>query len=361
MMQKTIHLIAAARPNFMKVAPLFHALIQQSWCKTVLVHTGQHYDPEMSDAFFTDLKLPKPHIHLGIGKGTHGEQTGAIIMAYEKVCLENRPDLVVVVGDVNSTLACTIAAKKLNIAVAHLEAGLRSRDMSMPEEINRIMTDAVADLLWTPSQDAEDNLKAEGASKRSTFVGNIMIDSYEMLKPQIQARNFHQVLMLEKDHYMVATLHRPANVDQKDTLNNAIQHLIALSKHIKVVFPVHPRTESKLKEFGLKESLEKNSYIKLMKPLGYIDFMSLVENSAFIVTDSGGVQEETSYLGIRCFTLRSSTERPTTIELGTNILANMDNLLELIASTPKPQRKSIPLWDGQTAPRVVASIQQFLS
>src|SRR6185312_16177299 len=292
-MTVTIHLVAGARPNFMKIAPLYHALSKEPWCKCVIVHTGQHYDAQMSDAFFADLGLPAPDLHLNVGSGTHAEQTAAVMTAYEKVCVAAPPDLVVVVGDVNSTLACTLAAKKLCLPVAHLEAGLRSGDRTMPEEINRVVTDSIADYLWTPSPDGDGNLLREGVDKaRIRRVGNIMIDSLEMLRPRIEARRMADELKLAKGGYAVVTLHRPANVDDRVKLQTIVESLRKLAADMPLVFPVHPRTRANLQKFGLLEGVSSQPGMRLLEPLGYVDFMSLVFTSRLIVTDSGGIQEE---------------------------------------------------------------------
>ena len=364
MEQINVHLISAARPNFMKVAPLYHILERQSWCKPVLVHTGQHYDHSMSDTFLRELGLPNPDLHLGIGSGTHAEQTAGVMVAYEKVCLEKSPDWVVVVGDVNSTMACTLAAKKLCISVAHLEAGLRSGDRTMPEEINRIVTDALADLLWTPSPDADENLKGEGIPPdRIECVGNIMMDSYELLRDRIENMRAASGFGLEPRSYGVITLHRPANVDDEKTLRAITQNLIQVSKQLPLVFPAHPRTEQRLQVFGLMDEFEKASQIILTKSIGYIRFMSLVRDARLVITDSGGIQEETTYLNIPCLTLRDSTERPITVLEGTNRLVKPENLLECVRSILKGhwQDGFCPdLWDGKTAMRVVASLEKHL-
>jgi UDP-N-acetylglucosamine 2-epimerase (non-hydrolysing) len=359
-MKKKIHLIAAARPNFMKIAPLYHELSKQGWANPVIVHAGQHYDINMSDAFFQDLNLPEPKIHLGVGSGTHAEQTGRVMIAYEKILMDTRPDLVVVVGDVNSTLAATLAAVKLGIKVAHLEAGLRSFDRTMPEEINRIVTDSIADFLWTPSVDGDENLLREGiAPEKINMVGNIMIDSLEMMRQKIQAAAYYKELNVEKGNYVVVTLHRPSNVDRKQTLAPLIEVLVNLARKLPVIFPVHPRTRASLIRFGLFDELAKIKGILCIEPLNYVRFMNLVFNCRMVLTDSGGIQEETTYLGIPCLTLRENTERPVTVSQGTNRLCNIKNvnrmieniLLQQHGTTPKVDR-----WDGKAASRIVQAI-----
>jgi UDP-N-acetylglucosamine 2-epimerase (non-hydrolysing) len=356
-----IHLIAAARPNFMKIAPLYHALAAESWCKPAIVHTGQHYDPNMSDAFFRDLRLPKPHFHLEVGSGSHAEQTGGVMIAYEKIALANRPDWLIVVGDVNSTAACAMVGTKLGIPVVHLEAGLRSRDRRMPEEINRLVTDAIADVLWTPSADADENLLAEGVpASRIDLVGNIMIDSYEMLREPIEAATTTKSLGLDPRGFGVVTLHRPSNVDSRESLQPLVETLIELSKDLPLVFAVHPRTRKRLQDFGLDKSLAATPKIKVVDPLGYIEFMNLVSNSAAVVTDSGGVQEETTYLGIPCFTLRENTERPVTVTVGSNRLikpADLVSNVRQVIGAGKRLGSRPDLWDGRTAQRCVARLK----
>lgn len=355
-----IHLVAGARPNFMKVGPLYHALSKTDWAAPILVHTGQHYSTEMSDVFLCDLGLPAPNFHLQAAGGTHAEQTAAVLTAYESLCLRCRPHWVVVVGDVNSTLAAALAAKKLNLPVAHLEAGLRSGDRAMPEEINRLIVDAIADLLWTPSQDADANLLREGvAPERIVRVGNVMIDAYCMLKERIVAAGTAARLGLAPMTYAVVTMHRPANVDHRDSLSAIVDQLVELSGHIPVVFPVHPRTRTRLETFGLTERLRRDR-ILLLEPLGYIEFMNLVSNCRLVVTDSGGIQEETTYLGVPCLTARESTERPITISLGSNRLIAAASLAEeslsLLSSDAARMRTVVPLWDGRAADRIVESL-----
>ena len=362
MARRVIHIIAAARPNFMKVAPLYHALMRQAaWAEPVIVHTGQHYDHAMSDAFFADLGLPAPHANLDVGSGTHAEQTGRVMMAYERYCLAHRPDWVVVVGDVNSTLACSLVAKKLELPLAHLEAGIRSRDRAMPEEINRICTDAISDLLWTPTEEASENLAHEGVpAARSEHVGNIMIDSYELLSAKIAATHTAASLGLDRG-FAVVTLHRPVNVDRRDSLGHIVDALAQASENMPIVFAVHPRTEARLKEYGLAQRLEAGGRIRAVGPMGYIDFMALVCRARLVITDSGSIQGETTHLGIPCLTLRDSTEWPITLRQGTNRLVAPHELLgtvEQVLAAPSPAPCALPLWDGKTAERVARSLRR---
>jgi UDP-N-acetylglucosamine 2-epimerase (non-hydrolysing) len=366
MTKKIIHLIAAARPNFMKIAPLYHALKKEAWAHPVVVHTGQHYDLNMSDVFFQDLRLPAPDIHLGVGSGSHAEQTGQVMIAYEKILLGQRPDLVIVVGDVNSTVAVTLAAAKLGIRTAHLEAGLRSFDRTMPEEINRLVTDALADILWTPSPDGDENLSREGVPPEKIHrVGNIMIDSLEMLRDRIESESVYREWDLPDGGYGLVTLHRPANVDKPETLKRLCELLITASAQKPVLFPVHPRTRKHLEAFDLLPLLTRTETVHLTEPQSYIRFMNLVFHCGFVITDSGGVQEETSYLGIPCMTLRPNTERPVTMTHGTNRLFSIDALQKEIQKNGflDQERRpiAIDLWDGNTAGRVVASIREILS
>lgn len=359
-----IDLIAAARPNFMKVAPLFHALHDQSWCRLRLVHTGQHYDANMSDAFFRDLGLPRPDLHLGVGSGSHAVQTAGVMLAYEEACDHDRPDLIVVVGDVNSTLACALVGAKRWITVAHLEAGLRSGDRRMPEEINRLATDTLADILWTPSPDADENLAAEGvAAEKVTQVGNIMIDSYELMRDRIQASGERERLGLDEHGYAVVTLHRPSNVDALAPLTALVNQLKAIATRLPLVFPVHPRTRKNLETFGLWQSLSEAPGLTVTAPLGYVDFMNLVCSARLVITDSGGIQEETTYLDIPCLTLRTTTERPITLTQGSNRLAKvgeLDSAVDAILAGRWSHGRKPALWDGHTAERVVVDIRRRL-
>ena len=364
MQRLRIDLIAAARPNFMKVAPLFHALREQPWCSLRLVHTGQHYDANMSEAFFRDLRLPPPDLHLGVGSGSHAEQTASVMLAYESACRADRPDLIVVVGDVNSTVACALDGAKLCIPVAHLEAGLRSRDRRMPEEINRLVTDAVADILWTPSPDADENLAAEGvAPEKITRVGNIMIDSYELMRERIEASGERHRLGLDGRDYGVVTLHRPSNVDALAPLTSLVTQLTSIAARLPLVFPVHPRTRKNLESFGLWTKLAEAPGLQVIEPLGYVNFMNLVCGARLAITDSGGIQEETTYLGIPCLTLRSTTERPITVTEGSNRLvtaAELAQTVDQILAGHWTHGRKPELWDGHTAARVVADIRRRL-
>jgi len=381
-----IHLICAVRPNFMKIAPLYHALKSQPWARPVIVHTGQHYDINMSDAFFVDLGLPAPDINLDVRNGSHAQQTGKVMMAYEELLMEQRPDLVVVVGDVNSTMAATLAATKVvypvpnsrfpkpdarflkpdfqsRPLVAHLEAGLRSFDRTMPEELNRLVTDVLADILWTPSRDADENLLREGiAPEKIRMVGNIMIDSLEMLRGKIESQKDYLSFGLQQGGYGVVTLHRPSNVDNPDILKTLCENLRDIAGEVPLVFPVHPRTRKNMEESNLLAALEGTKNLHMPVPLGYTSFMNLVFNCAFVITDSGGIQEETSYLGIPCLTVRENTERPVTITHGTNRLCRLEDLKRMageIIREKKSKPANIELWDGHTADRIVTFLQDL--
>ena len=355
-----IILIAGARPNFMKVAPIYAEMKRRpAEFSPMIVHTGQHYDAAMSDSFFDDLGMPKPAVHLGVGSGSHAVQTAKIMTEFEPVVLREKPDWVLVVGDVNSTIACALVCAKLGVRVAHVEAGLRSGDRAMPEEINRILTDSISDLLFTTSQDANVNLSQEGIpAERIRFVGNVMIDSLLDHLRIAESSAVREDLGVAAQDYAVLTLHRPSNVDDNPTLSGIIDALIAVAARLPIVFPVHPRTRAKLKEFGFGERIA-NSDIRLFEPLGYIDFMRLYSGAKIVLTDSGGLQEETTVLGIPCLTLRRNTERPITIEMGTNVLVGNDpaKIKQAVFDVLDGKSRTVdakipPLWDGKTAGRI---------
>src|SRR5215204_5334518 len=320
-MLKVINVVGA-RPNFMKVAPVVEAMRgRPAEFAPLVVHTGQHYDARMSDDFFRDLGLPDPDVHLGVGSGSHAQQTAAVMQRFEPVVLEQRPDWVLVVGDVNSTLACALVCSKLGTPVAHVEAGLRSRDRTMPEEINRLLTDQLSDLLLTPSEDADRNLISEGIPpERVRLVGNVMIDSLLKHLTLAERSEARERFAVAGSAYAVVTLHRPSNVDDPEALRRILRALARVSRHLPVVFPVHPRTRRNIEEFGLGREEELRGDIRLTEPLGYLDFLRLYSGARLVLTDSGGLQEETTALGIPCLTLRENTERPVTVEMGTNIL-----------------------------------------
>jgi UDP-N-acetylglucosamine 2-epimerase (non-hydrolysing) len=361
-MTKTVVHVVGARPNFMKIAPLMEAMRAESRFRQALINTGQHYDESMAGSFFRELNLPVPDRDLGVGSGSHAVQTAKVMIAFEEVCLELKPDLVVVVGDVNSTMAASLVAAKLNIPIAHVEAGLRSRDHTMPEEINRIVTDRLADLLLTPSRDGDENLLAEGVPReRIHFVGNIMIDT---LRRHLEVATFDRIrgrLPVEPKKYAVLTLHRPSNVDHRDTFAGILAALKQIARDMPIVFPVHPRTRVRLGQFGLDASLDG---LVLTEPLGYIDFLSLTSNARLILTDSGGLQEESTALGIPCLTMRENTERPATISEGTNLLVGTQtaNILagyrEAMTNSKRPRLPE--LWDGQTAGRITDVFRNYL-
>ncbi|MBC7349713.1 MAG: UDP-N-acetylglucosamine 2-epimerase (non-hydrolyzing) [Candidatus Aminicenantes bacterium] len=356
-------LVAGARPNFMKIAPLLKAIDQQNdnlssgnpFIETFLVHTGQHYDENMSEVFFRELGIRPPDINLEVGSGSHSYQTATIMLRFEPVCLEQKPDWVVVVGDVNSTLACSLVAAKLGIKVAHVESGLRSFDRSMPEEINRLVTDALADLLFTPSTDANANLKKEGIpAGKIKFVGNIMIDALISRLDEVESSKIAEKLNFVPKKFVYVTLHRPSNVDRPENLRQIMKKLGKLSKKFPVVFPVHPRTRKMLEEISFGSKLYPQ--LKLIEPIGYTDSLWMAKNALFVLTDSGGLQEETTFFRTPCLTLRENTERPVTITVGTNRLTSLKTLEADIKKIldGRYKRGTIPkYWDGQTAKRIV--------
>jgi UDP-N-acetylglucosamine 2-epimerase (non-hydrolysing) len=362
--------VAGARPNFMKVAPLLHQAEaynrrrqgQAPRLEWLLVHTGQHYDRSLSDVFFEELRIPTPAFNLGVGAGSHAVQTANIMIKFEQTCLAETPDWVIVVGDVNSTLACTLAASKMGIKVAHVEAGLRSFDRSMPEEKNRLVTDALADLLLTPSQDADENLRREGIpASRIRLVGNVMMDTLTANLAQARASRILPELGLKARGFAYVTLHRPSNVDDPQSLAAIMAALSKLGSLMPVVFPVHPRTRKMLAQFGL--GLRSGEGVKILEPVGYHASLCLTENARLVLTDSGGLQEESTFFRTPCLTLRPNTERPVTISLGSNKLTSLDRLpadMEEVLRGPCELGRIPPLWDGKTAERIVQVMVDFL-
>lgn len=359
--------IVGARPNFMKVAPIVAEMKRRERdFLPLLIHTGQHYDAAMSDSFFADLGLPQPDVYLGIGSASHAVQTARVMIEFEPILLREKPDWVLVVGDVNSTLACALVCSKLGVPIAHVEAGLRSRDRQMPEEINRILTDQISDLLLTPSPDADENLLREGiAPERIKFVGNVMIDSlFENLK-RAEESEIRSELSLENQDYAVLTLHRPSNVDERQTFEKILNALETISRKLPVIFPVHPRTRNRIAEFGFAARIEANPNLRLIEPLGYLDFLRLYGGARLVLTDSGGLQEETTALKIPCLTLRENTERPVTVTLGTNQVVGTDTkkitgaAFEILNQELTGETKIPSLWDGKTAARICDSLLEF--
>jgi UDP-N-acetylglucosamine 2-epimerase (non-hydrolysing) len=354
--------VVGARPNFIKIATLAQRISMIKDVEHILVHTGQHYDENMSDEFFRDLVIPHPDLNLGVGSDSHAAQTAKIMLKLEPLLLEHKPDWVVVVGDVNSTMAAALVAVKLGIKVAHVEAGLRSFDRSMPEEINRIVTDSVAELLLTHCPDADQNLLNEGIAKDKIIrTGNIMIDTLVMNLARIEKQDGCKKLKVTPGGYAYVTLHRPSNVDREEKLASIVDELLRLGRQIPVVFPVHPRTRSRLMQYGLFNRLAEGNGIKLMEPIGYIESMGLLKNAYMVLTDSGGIQEETTYLGVPCLTLRENTERPITITQGTNRLTSVDRMArdidDTISGKHPPKTATIPdLWDGKTSERIINAL-----
>ena len=350
----TIVHVIGARPNFVKMAPVVAALERRQTFRQVIVHTGQHYDSRMSDEVLADLEFPEVDVFLGVGSGTHGVQTAKVLSAFEKVLIDTEPDVVLVAGDVNSTLACALAASKMGIAIAHLEAGLRSFDWSMPEEVNRVLTDRLSDVLLAHSPEAVENLQAEGICPGRVYnVGNTMIDSLRRCEKQARELRVWETVGMEEREYVLVTLHRPSNVDEPVRLNGIVDGLVELAGHAPAVFPIHPRTRARLAENGGLARLE-DAGVACIEPVGYLDFLSLQAGAGAIVTDSGGVQEEASALGVSCFTFRPNTERPVTLTHGTNVLLGEDpaEIAEVRPASHPPTPSAIPLWDGHAAERV---------
>jgi len=357
---KIVHVVGA-RPNFVKMAPIIDALARSGKVNQHVVHTGQHYDRRLSDDVLSDLGLATPDRFLGVGSGRHGEQTAKTLIAFEEVLLDEKPDLVVVAGDVNSTLAAALAAAKLEIDVAHVESGLRSRDWSMPEEINRVLTDRLSTLLFTHSPEAAENLSAEGIDlDRVHYVGNTMIDSLRRFESSARERAAWSAHGVAEGSYVLVTLHRPSNVDSPEQLGKLVEALADLSRHAPVIFPTHPRTRARLEEEGLLATLERSS-VAAIPPVGYLDFLSLELGAGAIVTDSGGVQEEASAFGVPCYTLRPNTERPVTLSAGSNQLLGEDpSSVAGIRPSPGPRTPcAIPLWDGHAGERTTAVLEAF--
>lgn len=362
---KKIISVVGARPNFMKIAPIYKEFKKYPHIDHKICHTGQHYDEKMSKVFFEDLELPKPDFYLGVGSGTMTEQTAKIMIEFEKVIIAEQPDLVIVVGDVTSTLACSLVAQRYGIRKAHIESGLRSYDRSMPEEINRILTDAITDILFVTEKSGVDHLRMEGvAEEKIFFVGNTMIDSLVHYQEASERSQILEQLNVKKNDYALVTLHRPRNVDLVDELVKIVSMLNNLSLKTKIVFPIHPRTKRNLENAGLMQTLSEN--IIVVEPIGYIDFLALMKHALVVVTDSGGIQEETTFLGVQCVTARDNTERPSTVEIGTNYLVGTNWLdveacsMKIIAGDKK--MGTIPeLWDGNAASRIAEILNNELS
>ena len=365
-MLKVINVVGA-RPNFMKVAPIVAAMKKRpSKFLPLVVHTGQHYDASMSDSFFRDLDLPQPDTHLEVGSASHAAQTAAVMERFEPVVLTEKPDWVLVVGDVNSTIACALVCVKLGVKVAHVESGLRSRDRTMPEEINRLLTDQISDLLFTPSHDADENLLAEGIPReRIRFVGNVMIDSLQQNLKRARDLRTKENLGLEGADYALLTLHRPSNVDLRNSFEPILDALEAIAAKLPIVFPVHPRTRKTIAELGLSARVEAIKNLRTIDPLGYLDFLNLSSGARLVLTDSGGIQEETTALGIPCLTLRENTERPITVEMGTNVVVGTDTTRIISAASAalngsaKKSTQQPPLWDGRTSERILDALEEF--
>lgn len=350
--------IAGARPNFMKIAPLMEAFGAAEGIESILVHTGQHYDRKMSELFFDQLGIPKPNVNLGVGSASHAVQTAAIMQAFEPIVIEQKPDLVLVVGDVNSTIACGMVAVKLGVRLAHVEAGLRSGDRTMPEEINRVLTDSISDLLFCTEKSGVENLRGEGVAEEKIFmVGNVMIDTLLKNREKAQASAVLDELGLASGEYAALTLHRPGNVDDPKIMGSILDAIEVIQRDMPVIFPIHPRTRKNLADSSLSARVEEMVGLRLIDPLGYLDFLKLMSSSAVVLTDSGGIQEETTILKVPCLTLRENTERPITAEVGTNTIVGTDTKKILAAyhtamSGKGNQAQTPELWDGQAAQRI---------
>lgn len=358
--------IVGARPNFMKIAPIHREMGKYPGLKPLLIHTGQHYDQKMSKLFFQDLLLPEPDVYLGVGSGTHTEQTARIMLDFEKVMEEQKPDLVLVVGDVNSTAACSLVAAKMQTKIAHVEAGLRSFDRTMPEEINRMITDALSDFLFVTEKSGLENLKNEGIPDNKVFfTGNVMIDSLKFFLEKARESSILSDLQVNGSPFALVTLHRPSNVDVKENLENLFYTFSVIGKEVKIVFPMHPRTKKMIDTFDLENYVASIENLIITDPIGYLDFMQLMQNARLILTDSGGIQEETTYLGIPCITIRENTERPITVDIGTNVLVGpkADRIIhetEKIISGNGKKGKIPELWDGNAAERIVRILAEKL-
>ena len=363
-MKNRVILVAGARPNFMKLAPVYRAL-REKGIECIIIHTGQHYDYEMSQIFFENLGIPEPDENLGVGSGSHSFQTAEIMKLFEKSCIKFRPQMVIVFGDVNSTIACALVARKLGILVSHVEAGLRSGDMGMPEEINRVLTDHISNFLFTTSEYANKNLEKEGIQHSNVyFVGNVMIDTLIYQLEKINQSSILEVLGIPEKEYDLLTLHRPSNVDNPEIFSRILDNFDSSIFDKRIIFPAHPRTASRIKELGLSEKIKKSG-ITIIEPLGYHDFLFLISNSRSVWTDSGGIQEETTFLNVPCFTIRENTERPETIHHGTNTLVTLsesspfkDQFIEHFSRLKS--KKEIEFWDGQSSERISDVISSIL-
>ena len=365
-MRKKVLNVCGARPNFMKIAPLVHAMKRSTNLVSTIVHTGQHYNPTLSDVFFEELRIPRPEISLGVGSLRRLEQIALIEKRFAPVVEQEGPSLVVVVGDVNSTVACARVARRLGIPVAHVEAGLRSFDLDMPEEHNRVETDRLSDILYVTEESGMVNLRNERVPGRALLVGNVMIDTLVAHLDQARASNVWARMGLTDGKYAIATFHRPSNVDTRESAAKVVEALCLVARFLPVVLPIHPRTRESFRQFGFLDVLTATPGFHLVEPMGYFDFIGLVAQCKLVVTDSGGIQEETTYLGIPCLTMRANTERPSTVSVGTNVLigSDLDRLRSEIENigADKFQRGSVPpLWDGNAAERIVADIEAFLS